>query len=170
MSVTGITKTIIWTQFSEAVKKDFSIDLPKVAGDELHSLISEIAFFSENAMKENATLIAENTKLKNGTVITEISNELGEVRAERDKAKTDLHFYAGKVDQLIAERDDLNAQALKLSRLATDYEIERDALKAKLEEGIRVFANARKYGYDCHRRIVLKANATLILDDTAAID
>lgn len=43
MSIEGTLKTVIWTQLSQAIEKDYGIVLPQKAGKHTTDLISDIA-------------------------------------------------------------------------------------------------------------------------------
>ena len=49
---TGLIKTIIWTQISEAIKKDFNIDLPLKTGPETTKVIEDITDMIKSAQEK----------------------------------------------------------------------------------------------------------------------
>lgn len=54
MSKEKATATAIWTQFIDAVKKDYDVDLPNTAGPETNKLIWELTHQIWKEDKSNA--------------------------------------------------------------------------------------------------------------------
>ena len=108
MSVRGITKTVIWTQFSQAIEKDFGITLPTKAGPTMVNLISAIV-----DMQQAIVIDGTSTEI-NDLIYREISKWHEE--GDGDWELCDVNHFAlvianqvvqKCIDELILKRDQL---------------------------------------------------------------
>ena len=140
------------------------------AFDNLHKALSAQSEEIENLRKENADILSDlDTAIQHNI---ELQQENAELRAERDKKSklAELNFNCGlrqgqsdakhTFERAAKAKDEYLSENEKLTNMLLEVEAERDALRARIESGIRCSVPHREQ----------RANATLILDEGVSLD